>query len=103
MAKLLINIFEFVNSVNNTDTAPAPPAPPAPPQPKPKKSFYDIGFEILGERCNRPKSGLIAEMVRKYSISETRANDGFQQLIDSKVIELQTNVNRYYMTHSTPF
>ena len=81
-----------------------PDLPTPPPTPsKPKKSFYDIALQIVGKQSNGTRSALIAEMMQKYSISETRANDGFQQLIDSKVIELQTNVNRYYMTDSTPF
>lgn len=83
------------------------PTPSKPPQPsKPKKSFYDIAVEILGKQCNRPKYTLIAEMMEKYSISEKRAKDGFQQLVDSGVIELTTvekNVDRFYMADSTPF
>lgn len=86
---------------NNTHARSSEPPPPE--TPKQKKSFYDIGIEIVGERCNGTRSGLIAEMMQRYSISETRANEGFNQLVSSKIIELQTNVNRYYMTHSTPF
>ena len=76
---------------------------PDPPAPRRKKTFYDIALEILGKQCNKTRSVLIDEMMQRYSISETRANDGFNQLVSSKIIELQTNVNRYYMTDSTPF
>ena len=86
---------------NNTHARSSEPPPPE--TPKQKKSFYDIGLEVLGKQCNKTRSVLIAEMMERYSISETRANEGFNQLVSSKIIELQTNVNRYYMTHSTPF
>jgi len=89
--------------VKTLDQMEAVNPPPETPQPKPKKSLFDIGMEIVGERCNGTRSGLIAEMMQRYSISETRANEGFNLLMSNKIIELQSNVNRYYMTHSTPF
>ena len=76
------------------------------PPPPPKKSFYDIGLEVLGKQCNKTRSVLIDEMMKRYSISEAKATSGLEKLISSNVIELttvETNVERYYMTDSTPF
>lgn len=76
------------------------------PPPPPKKSFYDIGLEVLGKQCNKTRSVLIDEMMKRYSISEAKATSGLEKLISSNVIELstvETNVERYYMADSTPF
>ena len=79
---------------------------PAPDPPRRKKSFYDIGLEVLGKQCNKTRSVLIDEMMKRYSISEAKATSGLEKLISSNVIELstvETNVERYYMADSTPF
>ena len=131
MAKLLINIFNLISSADSTITEavipevePArpnstrarssePDEPDEPdeavrpePDPPPKKSFYDIGLEVLGKQCNKTRSVLIDEMMKRYSISEAKATSGLEKLISSNVIELstvETNVERYYMADSTPF
>ena len=79
---------------------------PAPNPPRRKKTFYDVGLEVLGKQCNKTKSVLIDEMMKRYSISEAKATSGLEKLISSNVIEVthvETNVDRYYMTDSTPF
>ena len=71
-----------------------------------KKSFYDIGLEVLGKQCNKTRSDLIDEMIKRYSISEAKATSGLEKLISNNVIEVthvETNVERYYMADSTPF
>ena len=76
------------------------------PPPPPKKSFYDIGLEVLGKQCNKTRSVLIDEMMKRYSISEAKATAGLEKLISNNVIEVthvETNVERYYMADSTPF
>ena len=78
----------------------------APDPPSQKKSFYDVGLEVLGKQCNKTRSVLIDEMMKRYSISEAKATSGLEKLISSNVIEVthvETNVDRYYMTDSTPF
>lgn len=79
---------------------------PEPDPPRQKKTFYDIGLEVLGKQCNKTKSVLIDEMMKRYSISEAKATSELEKLISSNVIEVthvETNVERYYMTDSTPF
>ena len=79
---------------------------PAPDRPRRKKTFYDIALEILGKQCNKTRSVLIDEMITRYNISEAVATSGLEKLISNNVIELttvETNVQRYYMTDSTPF
>ena len=79
---------------------------PEPDPPRQKKTFYDIGLEVLGKQCNKTRSVLIDEMMKRYSISEAKATSGLEKLISSNVIELstvETNVERYYMADSTPF
>ena len=99
-----LNVGHVEMTPQQTDSPETTPPTPSKPQPsKPKKSLYDIALQILGKQNNGTRSTLTAEMMQRYSISETRANDGFNQLVSSKIIELQTNVNRYYMTDSTPF
>ena len=105
--KAVIQEVEALNE-NNTHARSSEPdeaeaVSQAPDPPRQKKSFYDVGLEVLGKQCNKTRSVLIDEMMQRYSISETRANEGFNQLVSSKIIELQTNVDRYYMADSTPF
>lgn len=79
---------------------------PAPPAPRRKKTFYDIALEILGKQCNKTRSVLIDEMIKRYNISEAKATSGLEKLISNNVIELTTvekDIERYYMTDSTPF
>ena len=79
---------------------------PDPPAPRRKKTFYDIALEILGKQCNKTRSVLIDEMIKRYNISEAVATSGLEKLISNNVIELTTvekDIERYYMTDSTPF
>ena len=79
---------------------------PDPPAPRRKKTFYDIALEILGKQCNKTRSVLIDEMIKRYNISEAVATSGLEKLISNNVIELTTvekNVDRFYMADSTPF
>lgn len=78
------------------------PTPSTPQPPTPKKSFYAIGMEILGENTNRSHDYLINEMMLKYSISVQRATAGLTQLIENKVID-KTQFDTYFMADSTPF
>ena len=75
---------------------------PAPEVSKPKKSFFDIGLEIIGERNHLPKQAIIANMIQSYHIDVTRAENGFKSLHDNKIIE-PTHLNTYVLSHSTPF
>lgn len=75
--------------------------PPAP-APINKKSFFDIGLDILGEQNNMTKNRLLAEMIRKYNITDTRAAAGFDLLLNNGIIEA-TNVDTYFLSHSTPY
>ena len=72
------------------------------PTPINKKTLLEIGFDILGEVNNLTKNSLLAEMIRKYNITDTRAKAGFDLLLKNNIIE-PTNVDTFYMTHSTPF
>jgi deoxyribodipyrimidine photolyase len=73
-----------------------------PSEPINKKSFFDIGFDILGEQNNMTKNRLLAEMMQKYNITDTRAGKGFDLLLNNGIIKA-TNVGTYFMTHSTPY
>lgn len=77
------------------NTAPAP-------MPKSKKSIFDIGMELIGERNHLSKQALIDKMVQMYHITDTRAEIGLKSLLDSKIIE-PTHIGTYVITHSTPF
>jgi hypothetical protein len=74
----------------------------APAEPINKKSFFDIGMDILGEQNNMTKNRLLAEMIKRYNITDTRAAKGFDLLLNAGIIEA-TNVDTYFMTHSTPY
>lgn len=79
---------------------------PEPDPPRRKKTFYDIGLEVLGKQCNKTRSVLIDEMMKRYSISEAKATSGLEKLISNNVIEVthvEKDIERYYMTDSTPF
>ena len=74
---------------------------PAPEQ-KQTKDLFCIGLELIGEQNNLSKNRLLVEMVQKYNISDTRAGKGFDLLLNNGIIEA-TNVNTYFLKHSTPF
>lgn len=82
----------------NVDKLEIKPAP----EPINKKSFFDVGMDILGEVNNLTKNRLLAEMIRKYNITDTRAAAGFDLLLNNGIIEA-TNVDTYFMKHSTPY
>ena len=90
---------EIKQAISESKTAiPEPLAP----EPINKKSFFDIGMDILGEQNNMTKNRLLAEMIRKYNITDTRAGKGFDLLLNNGIIEA-TNVDTYFLTHSTPY
>ena len=74
---------------------------PAPEQ-KQTKDLFCIGLELIGEQNNLSKNRLLVEMVQRYNISDTRAGKGFDLLLNNGIIEA-TNVNTYFLKHSTPY
>jgi hypothetical protein len=96
-AKMPQNEVKQVIPENKT----AIPEPPAP-EPINKKSFFEIGMDIIGEQNNMTKNRLLAEMIRKYNITDTRAAAGFDLLLNNGIIEA-TNVDTYFLSHSTPY
>ena len=70
--------------------------------PPPANKLYDIAFDILGEQNNLTRNILLNEMIRKYSIADTRNNDYFDLMLKNNIIAA-TNVGTFYMKHSTPF
>jgi hypothetical protein len=75
---------------------------PANETPKPKKTFFDIGMEIIGEQNHLPNHAIIDNMMQSYHIDKARAENGFKSLIENKIIE-PTHLNTYVLSHSTPF
>jgi hypothetical protein len=73
-----------------------------PAEPINKKSFFDIGMDILGEQNNMTKNRLLSEMIKRYNITDSRAEKGFELLLNNGIIEA-TNVDTYFMKHSTPY
>ena len=74
------------------------------PAPKPIniKSFFDVSMDILGERNHLTRDILLNEMIQKYSITDTRAEKGFELMLNNGIIGA-THLGTYYMKHSTPF
>lgn len=70
--------------------------------PKPKKSLSEIAMELIGEHNHLPKQAIISNMIHSYHIDENRAENGFNQLFENKIIE-QTHLNTYLLSNSTPF
>ena len=70
--------------------------------PKPKKSLSEIAMELIGEHNHLPKQAIISNMIQTYHIDETRAESGFNSLLENNII-MPTHLGTYLMSNSTPF
>ena len=73
-----------------------------PTEPVKQKTLFEIGIDIIGEQNNLTKNRIFAEMIKRYKITDTRAEKGFDLLLNNQIIEL-TNVDTYFLKHSTPY
>lgn len=65
----------------------------------------DITLQLIGLNTNLSKQAIISQLIQSYQIDETRAQNSFAELVDSKYIS-ELHLKGYYMlnqTNNVPF
>lgn len=69
---------------------------------KGKAKLLQLARQIIGDNNNETKPDIILQLQNITGVNDTRANNGFNKMLEQKIISWGIE-KRYYLTASTPF
>src|SRR5699024_10591574 len=70
---------------------------------KQKQQLKKFADQIIGEYSNKKKAEIISQLQNITGVNSERAENGFNKMIDYKILSYAPTADRYYLSGSLPF